>query len=118
MPTFESMERATDDRVTILVDGEVDLDSAPQLVALGRSHLDDSAVKTLVLDLSGVTFMDSTTVGALVALRNQANGLHKTLQIAGTSGSAHRLLKLTGLDQVFEFTDETTARLAAQLDEL
>jgi anti-sigma B factor antagonist len=105
VPVFESLENATDASATVVIKGEVDLDSAPELLALGIAHLADPQVHSLVLDLTGVTFMDSSTVGALVALRNRARQSQKALRIQGQSASAHRLLMLTGLDQIFEIQD-------------
>jgi anti-sigma B factor antagonist len=55
-----------DDEVVVLVaGGELDYDAAPQL----REHLADhvsAGIRRVVVDLSQVTFIDSTAIGALV----------------------------------------------------
>ena len=105
VPVFESLDNPTAASATVVIKGEVDLDSAPELLTLGSSHLAEPAVQALVLDLSGVTFMDSSTVGALVALRNRARQSQKAFQVRRPSESVNRLLKLTGLDQIFDILD-------------
>lgn len=74
------------------VGGDVDLATAGQL----RDALVSSAAggHPMVVDLSGVTFLDAAGLSALVAGRRAAGG---RLRIVGATGVAHRILSLTGL---------------------
>ncbi len=82
--------------------GEIDLDSAPKLrtalhEALGRVP----APPVAVLDLSGVTFCDSTGLNAMLLARREAQHAGTVLHLAAPSGTVARVLELTGVDQVF-----------------
>ncbi len=85
--------------------GEVDLDVVDDLLQLGRLGLDAVGVKTLVLDLADVTFMDSTGIGALMQLRNTADSHSRSLLLANVPKAVHRILELTALDSMFGVGD-------------
>ncbi|MER6298952.1 STAS domain-containing protein [Kitasatospora sp. NPDC001539] len=75
--------------------GEIDLDTAPRLRRdLSRALAEH---RDVVLDLSGVTFMDCSGLGVLVDARNQADRQGSRLLLRGVGRPVARLLKLTGL---------------------
>ncbi len=80
--------------------GEIDVASAPEFHAslydLIGQHAD-----TIVVDLSGVSFIDSTGLGVLVGAETQAREEGKALRLVVTQPQILRLLELTGLDEVF-----------------
>jgi anti-anti-sigma factor len=80
-------------RVRLIVDGELDIASVPQLREL-LSRLEDERAD-VVLDLTAVTFLDSTTVRLLWSLADRQRGGH--LVIAPPVGPARELLELTGV---------------------
>lgn len=54
----------------------------------------------VVLDLAEVTFMDSSTIGVLVSINNQANALGARFTIVSAHPDFQRLFAITGLDRV------------------
>ncbi len=69
-------------------------------------------VKTLVLDLSGVEYIDSAGLSALLLAQRQQVHHHGDMRIAGASEDVRSLLSLTALDRVFpmyETVDEAVA---------
>jgi anti-sigma B factor antagonist len=90
------------DTCELTVTGEVDVESADQVAATGLLHLTEAAVQCLVIDLAGVTFIDSSGIGALVRIRNIALEFDKRLALRNPSERAQKVLKITALDQVFE----------------
>jgi anti-sigma B factor antagonist len=86
----------TDDTVVVTLVGDVDAAATfwlePQLERLTR----DGDAEALVVDLSGVAFMDSSALGLLLASheRLQADGLR--FLVANPSRSVRRILDLTG----------------------
>lgn len=96
--------RQVGERAVVRAAGEVDLETAPRL---GDQALD--ALRTvsphLVLDLSGVTFMDSTGLKVLLSIQRRADLAGGSLVIAAASRSVRRILGLTGLDQTFRLQD-------------
>jgi anti-sigma B factor antagonist len=88
-------------RTVLEVRGEVDLQSAAQL-ADRLSQIIGSGQQSVVLDLSGLSFIDSTGLGALVAARNQARQAGVALRLACCSERTLKLFRITGLDAVFD----------------
>ncbi len=88
-------------RCDLNVGGEIDLDVANQLAAMGLLSLKSTDATILVIDLTDVTFMDSTGLGALVTIGNAARSLSKELSLRGVSQRVRKLLAMTGLDTVF-----------------
>jgi anti-sigma B factor antagonist len=87
---------------TLLVGGEADLTAADQLKEAGETALADAGTTTLVLDLQGVTFIDSTALGALIHIRNRAETEGKQLRLTRLPERVQRILAITGLTTVFE----------------
>lgn len=68
-------------------------DRFSQAIADGR--------KKIIVDLAGVTFVDSSGLGALVAGLKSARQASGDLRIAGAPEQTMAVLKLTSLDRVF-----------------
>jgi anti-sigma B factor antagonist len=71
----------------------------------------DSGQNQLVLDLSGVDFVDSSGLGAIVACLKRL-GPRGNLAIAGAKGAVSRLFTLTRMDKVFTLHDTVDAAVA------
>lgn len=64
-----------------------------------RTHLSPD-VRRVVLDLSGVSFLDSSGLGALVAVLKLA-GTRRAFALAGLTDPVAKVLRLTRMDTVF-----------------
>ena len=96
----------------VTVAGEVDVHTSSRL----RDVLFDPSLSSgpmVVVDLRGVTFIDSTGIGTLVAARRWASSRSSTLVLACTAGPVLRVLELVSLNRVFEIHDSVDAALAA-----
>ena len=99
------MEQATSPQ--LLLSGEIDLASADALRRAGIRAVDALGPSDrLDIDLSGVTFIDSSGLGALVSIRNAADSAGREMSLLGASASVVRLLELTGLREVFTVLPE------------
>jgi anti-sigma B factor antagonist len=87
--------------VVIAVAGDLDIATADQLFRESQDALRTGAGARLVLDLSGVAFLDSSGIGTLVELRNVANDSGGSLVLRRPSERTRRLLEITALDTVF-----------------
>jgi anti-sigma B factor antagonist len=67
--------------------------------------------RRLVLDLSGVAFLDSSGLGALVSIL-KALGTQGSLAVCGAQGSVLALFKLTRMDKVFAIHADRAEALA------
>lgn len=82
------------------LEGEVDLSTAPKLRERLIDLIDDGRRK-IVLNLSGVPFMDSTGLGVMVGGLKRLKERDGTLALAGPNRPVLRVLTLTGMDRVF-----------------
>jgi anti-anti-sigma factor len=102
-----------DTGVIVVASGEIDLWSAPEVkAALAGQGARDSAV---VLDLRGVTFMDSSGLGLIVEANQRARkqGYRFAVAVGGAS-DVHRILEMSGLMKVLKFVDDPDAFLAGE----
>lgn len=104
--------RAVGELSVVDVAGEVDVFSAPEL-AEQLTQLFDAGRRTVVVDLTSVTFLDSTGLGTLVAARNRAEEAGGQLPIIGSGEQVLKLFRITGLDEVFEIYPSIEAAVAA-----
>lgn len=63
-------------------------------------ELTDSAPGRVVLDLGAVGFLDSSGLGAVVAVMKQA-GPERSLELAGLTPTVEKVFHLTRMDTVF-----------------
>ena len=89
-----------DGAVTVAVAGEIDLPHARDLVVALREVL-AAGPAAVALDLSGVTFIDSTGIQVLMGARADAATTGTEVRIAKTSAPVQRVLHLTGLLETF-----------------
>lgn len=94
------------------VKGEIDIYTAPMFKQAVVGLVSDGNTD-VVIDLSGVTFMDSsgfgTLLGATRRLRPAGGGLH----LAGANTTIQRMLRLTRLDTIMQLYEDTDAAVRA-----
>ena len=103
--------------VIVSVAGEVDLGTATQLSEHTVAAMQERG-PNMVLDLSAVTFMDSTGLKVLLACQRRTRLAGGELGLSGPAHSVGRVLSVTGLDQVFvirDTVDETVDALAGTI---
>lgn len=85
---------------TIALVGELDPATAPQLDEAIESVLQDQGVNRLVLDLTGLTFLDSSGLRVFVTAREALSSRGGELALRGPSANTQRLLDITGLGEI------------------
>ena len=98
-------------RTVVTVTGEIDLATQGQL----RAQLNDLVVGglvDLVLDLSAVTFVDSTGLGALIGTRRRVHAFHGSLALVIPNEAVMKVFTITGLEKVFAIHATLDAALA------
>lgn len=97
-PSFETSSAGS--WTVIGVRGELDLSTSEALkAALDASF--DAGVPKIAVDLTGVSFMDSSTLGVLIAYLKRAREQDGDVRLVGVQGSPAKVIALTGLDQAF-----------------
>jgi anti-anti-sigma factor len=86
------------DRVVVRLDGELDLASVPLLESeVENAMLDDPT--TVVLDLSGLEFIDSTGLRAILSLDKRSTERGQTFALVRGSQQVQRLMSMTRVDE-------------------
>jgi anti-anti-sigma factor len=94
------------------VSGELDYGSAPRLrEALESVSLHPGGI--LIIDLSGLTYCDSTGISVLVAAQQRAKAAGTSLALAGVNPEIVRIFRVISLHQVFAFYDSVEAATRA-----
>lgn len=108
-----SVSQTTAGNVPIVaITGEVDVYSAPELKDR-ITELIKSGHHTLVVDLSGVAFLDSTGLGALVEARAATSEAAGSLPLVCSQERILKLFTITGLDGVFSIHADVDKAVAA-----
>ena len=99
LPDPFQITKSFDGQSTVLsVQGELDMATAPELRA-ELAHLANSKCD-VVVDLSRVTFMDSSGIRALLDAHQSMVRVDRRFALGAASRIVTRALKLTQLDQV------------------
>jgi anti-sigma B factor antagonist len=84
------------DTVTVAVHGDIDLSTAGQLEQEIFRHAADDA-PAIIVDLSGVAFLDSAGINALLKGRRAADEHGRTFRVTRAQGRVRELLDMTGV---------------------
>jgi anti-anti-sigma factor len=99
-PVIDVRNAALAGAAGVAVRGEVDAATAPIL----QDALDDAVRATrgtLVLDLSGVGFLDSSGINVLLRVRALLGREERALVLVCPDGPVHRVLELAGIEDLF-----------------
>jgi anti-anti-sigma factor len=87
------------DVVVLSIAGELDMATAPQLQDQITDLL-DSGQNRLVLDLSDVSFCDSTGLSVFVRAKNSCDEIGGEVRLAAPQRGVRRILEVSGLIEV------------------
>lgn len=89
--------------VTVVdLSGKITIGSGDVVLRETVQRLFDEGHKQILLNLSGVSYMDSAGIGELVACHKRASQKNGALKLLNPSGKVYDLLQLTKLDEVFD----------------
>jgi anti-sigma B factor antagonist len=90
-----------DDIVAVTLVGELDAYDAPTLRELFHGLLETGAA-VIVLDLTAVSFLDSTVLGTIVGLLRRVREAGGELRAVLPETTARRIFEITGLDAALD----------------
>ncbi|MEV8320197.1 STAS domain-containing protein [Streptomyces sp. NPDC059900] len=106
-PQLTVEQHAREGAWVLVVGGELDAGTIAPLHRAARAAA--AAVPTVVLDLGGVTFADSSALNLLIALHHST-----ALRVAAPQAQLLDLLSMTGADQVLNIYPTTDLACAAR----
>jgi anti-anti-sigma factor len=95
-----------DRRAVVVIRGELDLATAPELEAAIQGRLDEG--QDVVVDLRELEFMDSTGLRVLVSAHARVEGTEQRFLIVRPLPGApiERILAVAGVEQVLDLVDD------------
>lgn len=97
---FHVHVRAHGDDVSVGLVGEFDLSAVESFRSCVERAVDCTG-GAIVVDLADLTFIDSTGISALLAMRRRLHAEGRELRVANVSTPAARIFDLTGLTDLF-----------------
>jgi anti-sigma B factor antagonist len=101
MEGFEATTSSADGVATVRLEGELDIASAPVLDA-SLADVEGNGTGTVVLDLAGVRFIDSTGLRSLLSARQRAETAGRTLRLTNIPVDVERVFDVTGVRRIFD----------------
>ena len=101
MSTLSLAIRPEADRTIVALTGDLDLATVSILREAARAELNAPACTVLVLELTNLTFLDSTGLGCWIELRNRAEADGKSLELESIPPAAMRTVSIAGLADLF-----------------
>ena len=108
MSLLEPLVSEQDGQTVVRLEGEVDVYTSPRLDDCLQSLI-EAGQRSVVIDLTDVTFIDSSGLAVLIKAHTRMGEEGGGLAIASPSETAFRLFELTGLTAVFTIVDAPEA---------
>jgi anti-sigma B factor antagonist len=99
-------------KIVIALEGDIDLENAGEVRKALLANLKQK--KDLLIDLSAVSYIDSSGIASLVEGLQVARKQKNELSLVSVSPRAMRVLELARLDKVFAIHADVAAALAAR----
>lgn len=101
---------ADGDTIVVRVSGEVDMLTTPVLSSTIDEQF-EAGPRRLVIDMSGVGFLGSSGLAALVSARDEAHKRDVTLRLVSADHAVLRPLTATGLAELFDIYPDLDSAL-------
>lgn len=93
-----------DREMTAQITGEIDHHGAREIMCALDREINSHLPRRLVLDLSGVTFMDSSGIAVLLRARRQMSALDGELTVLHVPAQPRRVLDVAGVGRIITLT--------------
>lgn len=101
-------QQENDKEYVVYLNGELDLSVAPQLRSALESVV-NQVEKTLILNLKGLKYIDSTGIGIIISVLKIRDELNAPFTVREIPSSIKRLFDLTGISEFLKETKENQA---------
>ncbi|MFI7597981.1 STAS domain-containing protein [Actinoplanes sp. NPDC049681] len=108
MGHFQAATSTRAGRLIVALTGECDLEGRDQLIAVLGAAVDSAEL--VVVDLAGLTFIDSSGIHGLVTAHHAAQRSGRRVELVNASGAVAAVLELTGVDRLLGSRTEDTTR--------
>lgn len=92
-----------DDKLVVTLVGELDHHSAEEVRVKIDDRISRENIRKLVLDFSGVTFMDSSGIGVIIGRYKKISMRSGEVNIISVSKSIKRVFELSGIFKIIKY---------------
>lgn len=107
-----SIEDWSDD-ITILELSDEPAFSEDMAALMQRLDEQGEMISDVIINLSGVSYLNSSNIAQMLRLRKRLNTGGRHMRICAVDDQVWGVLMITGLDKIFDFTDDVTTALAS-----
>ena len=108
-----STKHITPDTAIVAMSGDLTLGTSLQAADTNLQNLIKAGTIKIVLDLSGVPYIDSAGLGAIVHAYGLAMEYHGTMRLCGINEKVASVLKMTRMDTFLAVDPDSATALAA-----
>jgi anti-sigma B factor antagonist len=108
MEILEVVSAGAGEQVTVSLKGELDLSTVAKVEEELR-RVESSDATLLVLDLSGLTFLDSTGLRAVITADERARAQGRRFVIVKGPDAVQRVFAITRLEERLEMVDDDSS---------
>lgn len=90
---------------TIALDGRFTFEAHPGFKACTREALDNQGVEKIILDMEKVTYLDASSLGMILLLREAAEPKQVAVVLHRPSPPVLNLLEVVRFERLFQITD-------------
>lgn len=90
-------------QLTALVAGELDHHEAKAVMAELNRRIDLGQPRQLTLDLSGLTFTDSSGIAVLLRTHRRMGQVQGSMRVVNTPAQAEKVFRAAGLEKIIRF---------------
>lgn len=91
-----------DGNAVIKLAGRFDFNTHREFRAAYEPLVADAAVRSVVVDFSGVDYLDSSALGMLLMLRDKMGGASKEVGLSGVRGNVKQVLDIANFSKLFQ----------------
>ncbi|UCV04525.1 STAS domain-containing protein [Dechloromonas denitrificans] len=88
-------------KTVIKLTGRFDFNTHREFRGAYEPLVGDPTIRTVVVDLSGVDYLDSSALGMLLMLRDKLGGANKEVALAGVRGNVKQVLDIANFSKLF-----------------
>ena len=88
-------------KAVVKLTGRFDFNTHREFRGAYEPLVSDVAIRTVVVDLSGVDYLDSSALGMLLMLRDKLGGANKEVALTGVRGNVKQVLDIANFGKLF-----------------
>ena len=91
-------------KATIKLNGRFDFNTHREFRSAYEPLITDATARGVVVDFSGVDYLDSSALGMLLMLRDKMGGANKDVALTGVRGNVKQVLDIANFGNLFQIS--------------